>query len=265
MNTKEITLIATSLFLIAACTGRPYEITTPEKRYQVAEDINPSRGRETWVNTFSVLAPEGHWTFWGPYGSLGVSRGVFRGSPEGVASRYAAYEIRMSMRATDPEKSPLEFEALIKGDFDGYIEKSVQETEKRHASLQTKFSDRGGGIHPRIPDEFSLEMIQVGDMTCRLYEDRKHQFMWTEELRNKGPGTEVYNIGISCPGFFNGGMTSFGSGITVRINNMYKMQGIDIDHKAILEDVKKRALRSLDSVQFDGEFTQSVPDKYLSE
>ena len=43
---------------------------------------------------------------------------------------------------------------------------------------------------------------------------------------------------------------------------MHKMHGVDIDHEAIVQDLKKRIQRSLDSVQFDGDFTLVVPEKY---
>ena len=254
------------LVLIFGCASKPYEVTTQDKRYQAM--VNSVWGKKSggwrkpknqWSNTFSVLAPEGAWSFWGPYGWGGI---IFRGGPDGELGRYAGYQSRFSIHPYDAKEDALELEALESGDYDAYIEKAISRTVEKHEKMQDGYSDGRGGKHPQIPDEFGMSMIRVKDMDCRLYQSRTHQYVWSQELGTKGPGAEVYSVGISCPGFFNDEFVSFGVGNTIRINNMHKVHGVEIDHGAVVEELKKRIQRSLDSIQFNGEFTQVVPEKY---
>lgn len=267
--------------LIAGCISRPYEITVPEKRYQIKENAawgKKSTGwvkaKDEWSDTFSVLAPDGTWSFWGPYGWGG---GIFRGGPEDDAGRYVGYEIRMLIRPFDlaehqarmskqgitgsladrsaTQHYEIEMEALRSGDFEAYLDKLREMADQKHERWRRV---RG---HP-VPDEYSIGLVELKGMTCRTYEDRTHKFSWSEALRDKGPGMEEYALSITCPGFFNGGMARFVVGMTVRIDNMHKIDGIDIDHHAVLDDIKRRVQRSLDSLQFNGEFTQIVPEGY---
>ncbi|MEQ3636561.1 hypothetical protein [Alcanivorax sp.] len=259
-------LVAGLLALVVGCAAKSYEITGPEKRYQAMVNAVWGKKSEGWVkpkdrwsDTFSVLAPEGVWSFWGPYGWGGI---IFRGGPEGIAGRYVGYESRFSIDEYDVAEDALELEALKTGDYDAYIEKAIKRTIGKHDKKQEGYSDGKGGKHPRIPDEFSISMIRVQEMNCRLYQSSNHQYVWSQELGTEGPGAEEYSVGISCPGFFKDDFVSFGCGNTIRISNMHKMHGVDIDHEAIVQDLKKRIQRSLDSVQFDGDFTQVVPEKY---
>lgn len=257
-------LVAGLLSLIVGCAAKSYEITTPEKRYQAMVNSEPNRAIKNrrfgeWTNIYSVLAPEGKWTFWR---STTLGHIAFTGGPEGVAGRYVGYESRFLIRRMDSEDDVLELEALKTGDYDTYVEKAIKRTIGKHEKKQEGYSDGKGGKHPRIPDEFSISMIRIQDMNCRLYQSSNHQYVWSQELGAKGPGVEEYSVGISCPGFFNDEFVSFSCGNTIRINNMHKMHGVDIDHKAVVKDLKKRIQRSLDSVRFNGEFTQIVPEKY---
>jgi len=262
----NIRLIVMALLVISAsgCASNRWEVTTPDKRYQAMVNSDPdgaakSRNRGEWTNTFSVLAPEGRWVFMSstPFGHI-----FFHGGPDGPAGRYAGYESRFSIRPYDVEEDDLELEALESGDYDSYIEKAINRTVGKHEKMQAGYADGRGGKHPQIPDEFSMSMIRVKEMDCRLYQSKTYQYIWSQELGSKGPGSEVYSVGISCPGFFNGEFVSFGVGNTIRISNMHKLHGVEVDHDAVVEDLKKRIQRSLDSVQFNGEYTQVVPEKY---
>ena len=264
MNIKEVILAMSVLVLISGCASKRWEVTTPDKRYQAMVNSEPNRAtrnrsRGEWTNTYSVLAPEGTWTFWR---TTTLGHIAFTGGPEGELGRYAGYESRFLIRRMSVDKHALELEALRTGDFETYIKKAIKQTFAEHDAMQAGYSDGRGGKHPQIPDEFSMSMIRVKAMDCRLYQSRTHQYVWSQELGTKGPGAEVYSVGISCPGFFNDDFVSFGVGNTIRINNMHKLHGVDIDHQAVVEDLKRRIHRSLDSVQFNGEFTQVVPEKY---
>lgn len=192
-----------------------------------------------------------------PFGHI-----YFNGGPEGVAGRYVGYESRFLIRPMNSEDDALELEAFKAGDYDTYIEKAIKRTIGKHEKKQESYSDGRGGKHPWVPGEFSISMIRVQEMNCRLYQSSNHQYVWSQELGTEGPGAEEYSVGISCPGFFKGDFVSFSCGNTIRISNMHKMHGVDIDHEAIVQDLKKRIQRSLDSVQFDGDFTLVVPEKY---
>ena len=264
MKVREVFLTMIVLVLVSGCVSKRWEATTPDKRYQAMVNSEPdratrNRNRGEWTNIYSVLAPEGTWTFWR---TTTLGHIAFTGGPEGIVGRYVGYESRFSMHPYDAKEDALELEALESGNYDAYIEKAISRTVKKHERMQAGYSDGRGGKHPQIPDEFSMSMIRVKDMDCRLYQSRTHQYVWSQELGTKGPGAEVYSVGVSCPGFFNDDFVCFGVGNTVRINNMHKLHGVDIDHQAVVEDLKRRIHRSLDSVQFNGEFTQVVPEKY---
>ncbi|MAC15021.1 MAG: hypothetical protein CL539_10235 [Alcanivorax sp.] len=264
MRIWKIILAFGLLALIVSCASGRWETTTPEKRYQAMVNSDPNRAAKNrrageWTNTFSVLAPEGEWLFMSstPFGHI-----YFNGGPEGVAGRYVGYESRFLIRPMNSEDDALELEAFKAGDYDTYIEKAIKRTIGKHEKKQESYSDGRGGKHPWVPGEFSISMIRVQEMNCRLYQSSNHQYVWSQELGTEGPGAEEYSVGISCPGFFKGDFVSFSCGNTIRISNMHKMHGVDIDHEAIVQDLKKRIQRSLDSVQFDGDFTLVVPEKY---
>lgn len=260
----KATFFMSMFVLVSGCASKGWEVTAPEKRYQAMVNSEPNRAvanrrRGEWTNTFSILAPEGQWIFWQ---STTLGHIAFTGGPEGIAGRYVGYELRLYMTKMNDEEDFLELDALITGDYDSYIYKAIKRTAGKHEKMQAGYSNGKGGRHPQIPDEFSMSMIQIKDMDCRLYEDKTHQYVWSQESGTKGPGAEAYSVGISCPGFFNGEMVSFSCGSTIRINNTHKLHGVEIDNKAVVEDLKRRVYRSLNSVQFNGNFTQIVPDSY---
>lgn len=268
MTKKLIT--AFLLLLMAACASSPYERTIPEKRYQALENRKGGRRssngmwhvapEKIWTQTFSVMAPDGEWTFWGPYSWGGI---IFRGNPDGLVGKYVGHEVKMILETRDPEvivrdKGWAEkLQTLKSKDFQGYVDAAMAENKELYARLA---QEKDG--HRPIPRKYSMRLATYRDLTCTLYEDEEHIPIGSYGGGKPSPGAEAYGIGFFCPGFLNGRIANFGYGVRIVVDNQHITDGVYIDPEIPKADVLKRLQRSLDSVEFNGDFTQAVPASY---
>lgn len=256
--------------LATGCISKPYERAVPEKRYQVAEDTTGghrySNGiwrpapYKKWVKTFSLVPPEGEWTFWGPYSWGGV---IFRGVPGGKLGKYVGYEVSISLSSEDDarvlkrESWQRRLQTLRTKDFQGHADAIMAEDK---ALYERVVNDEGG--HRPIPRKESMKLVTYRGLTCTLYEGEYHISIGPYGGEKSSPGAEDYGSGYFCLGFFNGRPAEFGYGARILVDNKHVADGVEIDPAMLRDDLYRRMQRTMDSVKFDGEFTQSVPPAY---
>lgn len=246
--------------LLGGCFSPHYRMSTPEAWYQVATDSDPAP-RVRLVNTFSVQAPEGQWSVHGPYDWGGV---IFRGGPDNQPGRYVGYEVRFLLETDQFRRKEQQLRALKTGNFQAYVDESLEELRKFYAGLDLNGNDAG---HP-IPRTYSMKLATYRGMTCTLYEDEQHIFIASQRPhaapgeQGPGDGAEQYGMGFFCPGFFNGVQAYFGYGVRIVVDNQHVVDGVQIDPAVLKADVLRRLQRALDSVRFNGEFTQRVPSGF---
>lgn len=248
-------------FFLSGCLSQPYRITKPEDRYPFSEDRDPRRDRKTMVKTFSLQPPQGNWQFWGVNQS-GI--GTFTGGPDGTPGRYVGYELSVQLETGNFRDKAAQLRALETGNFQNYVDESLEELKKFYAKLDLKGNDAG---HP-VPRKYGMKLVTFRGMTCTIYEDEEHLFIASQrpgaKIGEQGPGdgAEEYGIGFSCPGFHNGEQASFGYGARIRVSNRHVTDGVKIDPQALKSDLMQRVQRMLDSVEFEGEFTQRLPASF---
>jgi len=249
----------TASTLVSGCISRHYEKTEPNKRYQASERRGKSELEKDFTKTFSTLAPQGDWSFRGSnrFGEL-----RFIGAPSGAPRRYAGYEVKMILESGDIRAKERDLRALKSGDFNALVDDIISDEKAFYGRLNLKGNDAG---YP-MPRKYSARLASYRGMSCTIYESEKHIFIASNNASNlpagaqgKGDGAEQYGIGYFCPGFHNGVQARFGYGVTIMVNNKHVIDGIDIDSESLKEEIFLRMQRAMDSVQFNGEFTQELP------
>lgn len=250
----------TGCFSLMELLDPSYELTKPEQRYQAYEDHDPHRVREKLVKTFSVLAPEGQWSFWGPYAWGGI---FFRGGPAGPIGKYVGYEVKMELNTGNFRDKDMALLAVKTGNFQPLIDDSLEWT-RRWNEESTLPNNAGRPVYRR----YSAELTTFRRMTCIVNEGEMHIFVKSNrpgaKVGEQGPGdgVEEYARGFFCYGFHNGEQAKFVIATRILVNNGHVTDGISIDPEMLKAELLQRLRRSLDSLQFEVEFTQVVPAKY---